>query len=52
MFPYVDVCLAYDVSDPVDPWLDLAIFEYGYEVVRRGCGHGVRTGTVETWDHG
>jgi len=35
-FLYVDVRLAYDVLDPVDPWLKFTISKYGHGVVRRG----------------
>jgi hypothetical protein len=37
VFPYVDVCLADNVLDLVDPRLQFLIAEYGRGIVRRGC---------------
>ena len=34
VFPYINVCLAYNVLDLVDPWLEFSIFEYGRGIVR------------------
>lgn len=34
IFPYVSVCVADNVLDLVDSWLELSIFEYGHRVVR------------------
>ena len=34
VFPYINVCLACNVLDLVDPWLEFSIFEYGRGIVR------------------
>ena len=49
MFSYVDVCLAYNVLDPVDPWPEFSIFEYGHRVVRRCQDRGMQVSTVGMW---
>ena len=44
MTPYLEVCLAVDILDLVDPRLWFAIIEYGHRTVRRGWGRGERGG--------
>jgi len=44
MFPYVNVRLADNVLDLVDPWPDFSVSEYGIGLARRVQGHDVWKG--------
>ena len=46
MVPDLEICLAHDILDLVDPRHEFSVFECGYGVVRCGGDHGMRAGDV------